>query len=118
MKGDRYRNVAFLGVDIFLSAILSGERFFNGVCEQKALQNQPVEVKGWPEGLRFPKGKSSGGGKGSCLSLHPPKGPDSYFPKLPVAGAENCFDFVEIWSHKDALFPDLALRVCLHWQGL
>ena len=30
---DRWFFVAFLGVDIFLSAILSGERFFNGVCE-------------------------------------------------------------------------------------
>ena len=26
----------------------------------------------------------------SCLGLHPPKGPDSYFPKPPVASAENC----------------------------
>ena len=53
--------MAFLEVDIFLSAILSGERFFNGVCEQKALSNQRREVKGWLEGLRFLKGKISGG---------------------------------------------------------
>ena len=33
MIGDRYRNVAFLEVDISLSAILSGERFFIGVSE-------------------------------------------------------------------------------------
>ena len=26
----------------------------------------------------------------SCLSLPSPKGPDSYFPKHPIAGAENC----------------------------
>ena len=53
--------MAFLEVDIFLSAILSGERFFNGVCEQKALSNQRREVKGWLEGLRFHQGKISGG---------------------------------------------------------
>ena len=33
MKGDRYRNVAFLEVDILLSANLSGERIFDGVSE-------------------------------------------------------------------------------------
>ena len=31
--GDRWFFVAFLVVDNFLSAILSVERFFNGVCE-------------------------------------------------------------------------------------
>ena len=56
--------MAFLKVDFFLSANLSGERIFNGVCEQKALSNQRREVKGWLEGVRFPKGKISGGGKG------------------------------------------------------
>ena len=44
--GDRWFFVAFLEVDIFLSAILSIERFFNGVCEQKAPSNQRREVKG------------------------------------------------------------------------
>ena len=58
MKGDRYFFVAFLEVDIVLSANLSGERIFNGVCEQKALLNQPVEVRvgrgSWaPIGSRF-----------------------------------------------------------------
>ena len=33
-EGDRYIFVAFLEVYIFLSANLSGERVFNGVCEQ------------------------------------------------------------------------------------
>ena len=45
MIGDRYFFVAFLEVDILLSANLSGERDFNGVCEHKALLNQPVEVR-------------------------------------------------------------------------
>ena len=81
--------MAFLKMDIFLSAILSGERFFTASASIR-LFTKPVEVKGWPEGLRFPKGKISRGVKGSYLSLHPPKGPDSYFPKQPVAGAENC----------------------------
>ena len=31
--GDRRFFMAFLEVDIFLIAILSSERFFNGVCE-------------------------------------------------------------------------------------
>ena len=53
--------MAFLEVDIFLSTNLSGERIFNGVCEQKALSNQRREVKGWLVGLRFLKGKISGG---------------------------------------------------------
>ena len=33
-EGARYIFVAFLGVYIFLSANLSGERVVNGVCEQ------------------------------------------------------------------------------------
>ena len=64
MIGDRYFFVAFLEVDIVLSAILSGERFFNGVCEQKALLNQPVEVRVDPRVLGSSKVKSPGGVKG------------------------------------------------------
>lgn len=45
-EGDRYIFMAFLEVYIFLSANLSGERIFNGVCEQKAPSNQRREVKG------------------------------------------------------------------------
>ena len=33
-EGARYIFMAFLGVYFFLSAILSSERFINGVCEQ------------------------------------------------------------------------------------
>ena len=54
MKGDRYFFVAFLEVDIVLSANLSGERIFNGVCEQKALSNQRREVKGLTRGSQVP----------------------------------------------------------------
>ena len=61
MKGDRYLYVAFLEVDIMLSANLSGERFFNGVCEHKALLNQPVEVRVGPRVLGSSKVKSLGG---------------------------------------------------------
>ena len=61
MKGDRYLDVAFLEVDIVLSANLSGERIFNGVCEHKALLNQPVEVRVDPRVSGSIKVKSPGG---------------------------------------------------------
>ena len=64
MKGDRYRNVAFLEVNIFLSAILSDKRFFDGVSEHKALRNQPVEVRVDPRVSGSPKVKSPGEVKG------------------------------------------------------
>ena len=53
--------MAFLEVDILLSTILSGERFFNGICEQKALLNQPVEVRVDPRVSGSSKVKSLGG---------------------------------------------------------
>ena len=64
MNGDRYFFVAFLEVDILLSANLSGERIFNGVCEHEALLNQPMEVRVDLRVLGSSKVKSPGGVKG------------------------------------------------------
>ena len=52
-EGARYIFVAFLGVYFFLSAILSSERFINGVFEQGLFINQPEEVRVVLEGFGF-----------------------------------------------------------------
>ena len=49
---------------ISLSAILSDERFFNGICEQVLFINQPEVVRVDYEGFEFLLGKISGGVKG------------------------------------------------------
>ena len=54
--------MAFLEVDIVLSAILSGERFFNGVFEQVLFINQPEVVRVANKGFEFLLGNISGGG--------------------------------------------------------
>ena len=55
-------------VNIFLSAILSNERFINGVFEHGLFINQPEEVRVVYEGFEFLIGKVSGGVKVSSKS--------------------------------------------------
>ena len=91
MKGFRYFVVAFPEVNS-LSAILSDERFFNGVCEQVLFINQPEVVRVDYEGVEFLLGKISGGLRVSIKSSFSQLGSLLLQPKPSRCSAvENCF---------------------------